>query len=92
MRNEPNSRTRQQHLAQLKEGELENLFIGGTKLPRQNHSESSRESPPIVFQRRNGGPVDLSSKLAFRSTGIVETEEWRWRRICRQGRWEWRLE
>ncbi|GIY20571.1 hypothetical protein CEXT_609761 [Caerostris extrusa] len=85
MRNEPNSRTRKQHLAQLKEGELENPFIGGTKLPRQTHSESS-ESPLLSSNGVKGERVDLSNKLAFRSAEIVETEEWRWTRICRQGK------
>ncbi|GIY65649.1 hypothetical protein CDAR_551661 [Caerostris darwini] len=79
-------------LGTIKGGRLENPFIGGTKLPRPTHSESSSESPSIVFQGVKGARVDLSSKLAFRSAEIVETEEWRWRRICRQGRWEWRLE
>ncbi|GIY65651.1 hypothetical protein CDAR_551671 [Caerostris darwini] len=89
MRNKPNSRTAA--LGTIKGGRLENPFISGTKLPHHTHPESS-ESPLLSSKGVKGGRVDLSSKLAFRSTGIVETEEWRWRRICRQGRGEWRLE
>ncbi|GFQ82594.1 hypothetical protein TNCT_242461 [Trichonephila clavata] len=52
-------------------GEWPGPFIGGTKLARQNLA-----NPSLLLSSRSRR-VDLSSKLAFRSGEIVETEEWR---------------